>query len=65
MAHATNNSEKELRGELKHSLWFGGDTLASEDWVTISGTAYKYFINKYSADETFGVGPVLTTSGEW
>jgi len=65
MAHSTNNAEKEIRGELKHSLWFGGDTLASEDWVTISGTNYKYFISKYGADTTFGVGPITTLSGEW
>ena len=63
--HSSTGVQKELRGELKHALWFGGTSIASEDWVTLSGTTYKYFIQKYTDDETVGFGPVLTTSGEW
>jgi len=63
--HSTNTPEYEVRGELRHALWFGGTSLAAEDWVTISGTNYKYFIQKYQNDETVGFGPVPTTSGEW
>jgi len=65
MYHTSTNAEKEVRGELRHCLWFGGNSISSEDWITISGTTYKYFIHKYSADEACGFGPVLTTSGEW
>lgn len=63
--HDSTSVEREVRGELRHCLWFGGTSLSSEDWVTLSGTTYKYFIQKYSADETMGIGPVPTTSGEW
>jgi hypothetical protein len=56
----------EVRGELKHTLWFPGTNLSNEDWYTISGTNYKYFITSYSANNTQGYGPVLATSGtDW
>ncbi|MCK5021498.1 MAG: hypothetical protein KAS32_31085 [Candidatus Peribacteraceae bacterium] len=65
MVHTTITSQYELRGELKHALWFAGESISSEDWITISGTDYKYFINKYDSTKTLGFGPVSTTSGEW
>jgi len=65
LIHSANVLETEVRGELRHALWFSGASLASEDWVTISGTNYKYFIKKYADDETVGFGPIPTTSGEW
>lgn len=55
--------QKELRGELMHCLAFPGDGLSSEDWITLSGTDYKYFIQRYSDSETTGFGPVLASSG--
>lgn len=61
-----NVSGYEVRGELRHVLWFSGAGLTSGDWYTISGTNYKYFIKRYSDDHTEGFGPIDTASGtQW
>jgi hypothetical protein len=49
---------KEVRGELPGTLRFSGVSLAAADWVTLSGTASKFFIQKYDNDSCYGYGPV-------
>lgn len=49
---------KEVRGELPGTLRFSGATLSSADWVVMSGTNYKFFIQQYDSDSCFGYGPV-------
>lgn len=49
---------KELRGELEGSVRFSGATLSSEDWVVISGTGHKFFVQRYDDNTCFGFGPI-------
>jgi len=56
--YTTAAGQTEVRGELKGVLYFSGNTLVSEDWVTISGTSSKFFIRRYSATVCEGFGPV-------
>lgn len=56
--YCTTAGHQEIQGELKGTLMFSGVTLANEDWVTISGTDYKFFITRYSDTSCTGYGPV-------
>jgi hypothetical protein len=65
---SSTNAAENVRGELRHCVYIPGTGLSNGDWVSISGTEYKYFIQKYSTEvaETIGLGPVLVSSGtEW
>jgi hypothetical protein len=61
----TTAGKRAIVGELRHCLWFPGTTLTTGAWYTISGTNFKYLIQKYSGDnaETVGFGPILVSSG--
>lgn len=47
----------EVRGELPGIVHVRGDTLASEQWVTVSGTSSQFFVTKYSTTVCCMFGP--------
>lgn len=56
--YSTVAGSKEVRGEFPGIVQFSGVSLSSTDWVSVSGTNYKFFIRKYGDDSCEGFGPV-------
>ena len=58
IVYSTTAGHTEIRGELRGVVQFSGVDLDNKDWVTISGTDYKFFIRRYSDSVCEGYGPV-------